>query len=119
LLHDGPFTGYFAINLFGGRTTTGHVMIAPTAVRLEETPSLLMPNRHRPGYVAPSEKQLRHYVVQLRPETLAAWREAAARAGISQRQATEYVYRKFAREQGVDVRSHPGPNGSKPPALDC
>ena len=41
------------------------------------------------------------------------------RSGMSQRQATEYVYRAFAREQGVDVPAHPGPNASKPPSLDC
>jgi hypothetical protein len=39
--------------------------------------------------------------------------------GMSQRQATEYAYRRIAREQGVDVPAHPGPNGSKPPSLDC
>jgi hypothetical protein len=78
-----------------------------------------MPNRHRPGYVSPSNRRLTPYKVDLRPDTLTAWKEAAARAGMSQRQATEYVYRAFAREQGVDVPAHPGPNGSKPPSLDC
>lgn len=80
-----------------------------------------MANRHRPGYVSPSEKGLKKYTVDLRPETLAAWKEAAARAGMSQRQAAEYVYRTFAREHGIDVPAHPGPNGSKakPSPLDC
>jgi hypothetical protein len=35
--------------------------------------------------------------------------------GLSQRQAAEYAFRKIAREQGVDVPAHPGPNGRKPP----
>jgi hypothetical protein len=78
-----------------------------------------MANRHRPGYVSPSDKQLRYYTVQLRPETIAAWKAAATRAGMSQRQAAEYLFRSFAREHGVDVPEHPGPNGSKPPSLDC
>jgi hypothetical protein len=59
------------------------------------------------------------YKVELRPDTLTAWKEAAARMGMSQRQATEYAYRRIAREQGVDVPEHPGPNGLKPPSLDC
>jgi hypothetical protein len=42
-------------------------------------------------------------------------KEAATRAGMSQRQATEYVYRAFAREQGIDIAPHPGPTRSKPP----
>jgi hypothetical protein len=78
-----------------------------------------MPGKHRRGYVSAANKKLKKYVVDLRPETLAAWKEAAGRAGMSQRQATEYVYRDFARAHGIDVPSHPGPNGSKPPALDC
>jgi hypothetical protein len=78
-----------------------------------------MADRHRPGYVSPSERELRNYVVQLRPETIAAWKEAAARAGMSQRQAAEYLFRSFAREHGVDVPAHPDPNGSKPPSLVC
>jgi hypothetical protein len=78
-----------------------------------------MADRHRPGYVSPTNRKLKFYGQSLRPETIAAWKEAAARAGMSQRQATEYVYRMFARAQGVDVPEHPGPNGSKPPSLDC
>jgi hypothetical protein len=62
---------------------------------------------------------LKACTINLQPETLAAWKEAAARAGMSQRQAAEYLFRNFAREQGVDVPAHPGPNGSKPPSLDC
>jgi hypothetical protein len=38
---------------------------------------------------------------------------------MSQRQAADYAFRAFAREQGVDIASHPGPNGRKTPALDC
>jgi hypothetical protein len=57
--------------------------------------------------------------VDLRPETLAAWKEAAARTGMTQRQAAEYMFSAFAREHGVDVPPHPGPNRSKPPSLDC
>jgi hypothetical protein len=45
--------------------------------------------------------------------------EAAAGVGMSQRQATKCVYRTFAREQGIDIAPHPGPNGSTPPPLDC
>jgi len=59
------------------------------------------------------------YSVELQPDTHAAWKEAAARAGMSQRQATEYVYRAFAREQGIDIPAHPGPKRSKHPKLDC
>jgi hypothetical protein len=76
-------------------------------------------DRHRPGYRAPSKAALETYSVELRHETVAAWKEAVARAGMSQRQAAEYVYRMFARQQGIDVPPHPGPNGSKPPSLDC
>jgi hypothetical protein len=75
-------------------------------------------NRHRPGYRAPSDAAFKRYVIDVPHATLAAWREAAALAGMSQRQATEYVFRAFAREQGVDIAPHPGPNGSKPPTLD-
>jgi hypothetical protein len=78
-----------------------------------------MANRNPRGYRSPSNKRLKHYAVQLQPDTLAAWKEAAARAGMSQRQAAEYLFRTFARQQGVDVPEHPGPNGSKPPTLDC
>jgi hypothetical protein len=85
-----------------------------------------MANRHRHGYVSPSEKKLRNYVVQLRPEIIAAWKEAADRAGMSQRQATEYVFRQFAREMGIDIASAPNqPQDPKPltrlivPPLDC
>jgi hypothetical protein len=78
-----------------------------------------MPGKHRPGYVSKANKQLEKYSVDLRPDTLAAWKEATARAGMSQRQATEHVYRAFAREHGIDVPPHPGPNGSKPLTLDC
>jgi len=62
-----------------------------------------MANRNRPGWVSPANRKLKTYTVQLKPETLTAWKEAAARAGMSQRQATEYVYRVFAREHGIDV----------------
>jgi hypothetical protein len=51
-----------------------------------------MANRHRSGYVSPSNQKLKNYRLQLRPETLAAWQEATARAGMSQRQAAEYVF---------------------------
>jgi hypothetical protein len=78
-----------------------------------------MANRNPRGYRSPANKKLTPYKVDLRPDTLTAWKQAAARAGMSQRQATEYVYRAFARAQGVDVPEHPGPNGSKPPSLDC
>jgi hypothetical protein len=76
-------------------------------------------SRHRPGYRAPSEAVLEHYSVKLQPDTLAAWKETAARMGLSLRQASEYAFRKIAREQGVDVPAHPGPNGRKPPSPDC
>jgi hypothetical protein len=90
-------------------------------------PAFKMPNRHRPGYISPSNKALRNYRVQLRPETIAAWKEAAARAGMSQRQATEHLFCTFAREHGVDVPSPPQRTNSriKPltrlivPPLDC
>jgi hypothetical protein len=83
--------------------------------------------KHRPGYVSPSEKKLRNYVIQLRPETIAAWKAAAARAGMSQRQAAEHLFCSFAREHGVDAPSPPQrTNGQiKPltrlivPPLDC
>jgi hypothetical protein len=85
-------------------------------------------NRHRPGYVAPSRKALKSCRLELRPDTLTAWKEAAARAGMSQRQAAEYVFRAFAREMGIDIAPHPGPtepSEPKPltrlivPGLDC
>jgi hypothetical protein len=78
-----------------------------------------MPNRNPPGYVAPSAKRLKPFKVDLQPDTLAAWKEAVVRMGLSQRQATEYAYRRIARELGIDIAPHPGPNGSKPPSLDC
>jgi hypothetical protein len=78
-----------------------------------------MPNRNPPGYIAPSRRKLKPLKVDLRPETLAAWKEAAARTGLSQRQAAEYMICTFARQQGVDAPEHPSPNGSKPPSLDC
>ena len=78
-------------------------------------------NRHRPGYRAPSEGALENYNVQLRHETVAAWKEAVARAGMSQRQAAEQMFCAFAREHGVDAPTPPARrnNGSKPPPLDC
>jgi hypothetical protein len=83
-----------------------------------------MVDRHRPNtpggyYRSAANKKLVPYKVDLEPDTLTTSKEAAARAGMSQRQATEYVDRTFAREHGVDVPAHPGPNGSKPPSLDC
>jgi hypothetical protein len=84
-----------------------------------------MPSRHKPNmpgknyYRSKANQKLRTYRVELRPDTLAAWKEAAALAGMSLRQATEYVYRAFAREQGIDIAPHPGPNRSKPPSPDC
>ena len=42
--------------------------------------------------------------------------DSAACCGSS---AFKYAYRTFAREQGIDIPAHPGPNGSKPPSLDC
>lgn len=59
------------------------------------------------------------YSARLRPETIAAFKDAAALAGLSQRQAMEYVFRRFAREYGIDVPDHPGPTKPKPPSLDC
>jgi hypothetical protein len=56
---------------------------------------------------------------QLRPETVAAWKEAAARAGMGQRQAAEHLFCAFAREQGVDIPPPPPRKGWKPPPLDC
>jgi hypothetical protein len=55
------------------------------------------------------------YGVQLRPETIAAWKQAAARAGMSQRQAAEYLFCTFAREQGVDAHHHPGATAGRKP----
>jgi hypothetical protein len=37
-------------------------------------------------------------VIDLPPETLAAWKEAAQRAGMTQRQAADAAFRQFARE---------------------
>jgi hypothetical protein len=85
-----------------------------------------MARRNRPGYRPPSEKKLRTYSVRIKPETRAAWKEAAARAGLSQAQATEYVFRSFAREMGIDLTPAPKePKAPKPltrlivPPLDC
>jgi hypothetical protein len=78
-----------------------------------------MTDRHRPGWRSPANKKLTRVGVDLRPDTVAAWKEAAKRAGMSHRQTVEYALRTFAREQGVDIPPHPGPNGSKPPSLDC
>jgi hypothetical protein len=75
--------------------------------------------KRRPGWRSPANRKLTSYKVDLRPDTLAAWKEAAHRMGLSQRQAAEYAFRKIAREQGIDVPAHPGPKGSKPPSLDC
>jgi hypothetical protein len=83
---------------------------------------------HSPGWRSPANRKLRNYLVQLRPDTLAAWKEAAARAGLSQRQATEYVYRAFAREMGIDLApAQHAPERGEPkpltrlivPPLDC
>jgi hypothetical protein len=83
-----------------------------------------MADRHRPntpgGYYSSAVAQgLKRFFVDLPPDTLAAWKEAAARAGMNHRQAADAAFRTFAREQGIDVPEHPGPNGSKPPSLDC
>ena len=71
--------------------------------------------KHRDG-MSPANRKLISFGLRLRPETVEAWKEAATRMGMSQRQAAEYAFRKVAREQGVDVPAHPGPNGSKPPS---
>jgi hypothetical protein len=81
-----------------------------------------MADRHRPGYVSEANKKLRTYGVKLRPETIAAWKAAAARAGMDQRQAVEHLFCTFAREQGVDAPPPLPPrrkNGTKLPPLDC
>lgn len=83
-----------------------------------------MADRHRPNtpggyYRSKADQKLKPLKFDLRPEILAAWKEAAARAGLNQRQAAEYMIRAFARQQGVDVPEHPGPNRSKPQSLDC
>jgi hypothetical protein len=76
-----------------------------------------MPNHNPPGYVSPHNRKLKSYNVHLRPETLAAFKQAAARIGLSHRQASEYAYRA-SREHAIDIAPHPGPNGAKPPTLD-
>jgi hypothetical protein len=76
--------------------------------------------KFRDGTRSPANKKLKRYTADLEPETLAAWKEAAARMGLSLRQATEYVYRDAARRYGVDIPAHPGPTRPpKPPLLDC
>jgi hypothetical protein len=71
---------------------------------------LVFMGKHRDG-MSPANRKLISYGLRLRPETLTAWKEAAARMGMSQRQAAEYTFRKVAREQGIDIPAHPGPNG--------
>jgi hypothetical protein len=73
----------------------------------------------RYNYSSAAAKGLKALKLDLRPETIAAWKEAAARAGMSQRQAAEQMISAFAREHGVDVPEHPGPKASKPPSPDC
>jgi hypothetical protein len=68
-----------------------------------------------PGGISPANMKLKFYSVRLKPETHAAWKAAAARAGMSERQATEYVYRRFAREMGIDIAPHPGPSEPQNP----
>jgi hypothetical protein len=45
--------------------------------------------QHLSDWVSPANRKLKKYIVDLQPDTLSAWKEAAARAGMSQRQATE------------------------------
>jgi hypothetical protein len=80
---------------------------------------------HKPntpaGYYSSAAKQgLTGYKVDLSPETVAAFIQAAERAGMSQRQAADYAFRAFAREQGINITPHRGrSNRSKRPKLDC
>jgi hypothetical protein len=90
-------------------------------------------DRHKPntpgGYYSSAVTQgLTEYRVALPPDTLAAWKEAAARAGMNQRQAADYAFRVFAREMGIDIAlapHQPDPQNPKPltrlivPPLDC
>jgi hypothetical protein len=89
-------------------------------------------DQHKPntpaGYYSSAVAQgLTQHRVDVPPETLAAFKKAAARAGMSQRQATDYAYRKFAREMGIDIAPAPEPEPQDPkpltrpivPPLDC
>jgi hypothetical protein len=77
-----------------------------------------MADRHRRGYVSSSNQKLKQFRLGLRAETIAAWKEAAARAGMSQRQAAEYMFCDFARKHGIEI-TPPSRKGWKPPPLDC
>jgi hypothetical protein len=63
---------------------------------------------------------LKPYTVDLRPEVIAAWRQAAARAGINQRKTIEEFFCAFARQHGIDIPAAPKnpKNGSNPQTLD-
>jgi hypothetical protein len=61
-------------------------------------------------YRSNANQKLKPLKIDLQPEILAAWKEAAARSGMSQRQAAIHLILAFAREHGVDVPAHPGPN---------
>jgi hypothetical protein len=87
-----------------------------------------MADRHRPNapggyYRSKANQKLIPYKVDLRADTLMAWKQAVLCMGMSQRQAqaVEYVFRALARGQGIDIPAHPGPlpNRPKPPPLDC
>jgi hypothetical protein len=77
-----------------------------------------LPNTPGGYYRSKADQKLKPFHVELKPETVAAWKEAAIRAGMNQRQAAESALRAFARQHGVEVPEHPGPNGSKPPKPD-
>jgi hypothetical protein len=72
--------------------------------------------KHRGG-MSPANRKLKGYVLRLRPETVVAWKEAVARMGLSQRQAAEYLFRKTARELGIDIDPAPHEPQQQPKPL--
>ena len=58
-----------------------------------------MGNRHPTGWMSSSERALTQVAFRLPQETVDLLKEAAARAGISQREALKQAIRDFAEKQ--------------------
>jgi hypothetical protein len=58
-----------------------------------------MTNRHPTGWMSSSERALTQVAFRLPPQTVDLLKEAAARAGISQREALKQAIHDFAEKQ--------------------
>jgi hypothetical protein len=79
-------------------------------------------DRHKPnmpgGYYSSAVAQgLVRCPVDVPPDTRAAFKEAAKRAGMTQRQAADYAFRAFARAMGIDIAPTPEPEPQDPKSL--